>query len=65
MKYAFSFKEENYGRVEIEADHMPTTSEIIDAIESGNAYFKDTEYEDIRFEGCEHQPPKRKNDRER
>jgi hypothetical protein len=47
MKFRFTFKEISYGSVEIESDHMPGNSEVIDAIMDGNAYFGDTEYEDI------------------
>ena len=48
MKYTFSFKEINYGSIEIEADQMPDRSEVIDAIMNGGAFYGNTEYEDIQ-----------------
>ena len=51
MKYTFTFKEINYGSIEIESDHMPDRSEAIDAIMNGSAFIGGTEYEDIQLEG--------------
>jgi len=48
MKYTFSFTEINYGSIEIEADHMPDESIVIDAIMNGEAFYKDTDYRDIK-----------------
>ena len=47
MKYLFTFKEINYGSIEIESDHLPDGGEVIDAIMNGGAYFKNTDHEDI------------------
>ena len=47
MKYTFSFKEVNYGSIEIESDQEPDIGDVIDAIMNGGAYIGDTEYEDI------------------
>ena len=47
MKYTFSFKEINYGSIDVESDHEPDKGEVIDAIMDGGAYFSDTEYEDV------------------
>jgi hypothetical protein len=47
MKYLFKFKEINYGSIEVEADHLPDDSEVVDAIMNGGAYFKNTDHEDI------------------
>lgn len=59
MKYTFSFKEINYGSIEIDADHTPGIAEVTDAIMNGGAFFKDTEYEDIHLEETERiKPPK-------
>jgi hypothetical protein len=52
MKYTFSFKETNYGSIEIEADHRPGESEVIDAIMNGGAFFKDTEYSNISIDSA-------------
>jgi hypothetical protein len=49
MKYTFSFKEINRGSIEIESDHMPDYDEVVDAIMSGNAYYKDTDYTDVKL----------------
>ena len=65
MKYEFSFKEVNYGSIEIEARTTPTREEVIDAIMSGNAYFKDTDYEDIRLIGGAIDRPKPNRDHSR
>ena len=58
MKYFFSFREINYGSIVIESDHQPDTSEVVDAIMSGNAFIKDTEYEDVTFDKAERTKPK-------
>ena len=65
MKYTFSFKEVNYGSVEIEAANTPTRTEVIDAIQNGRAFYKDIEYEDIRFEGAESKTSKKERRYER
>ena len=49
MKYQFSFKEVNYGSVEIESKSAPSKEDVINAIMNGNAYYNETEYEDIRL----------------
>jgi hypothetical protein len=49
MKYTFSFKEINYGSIEIESDHVPEMAEVEEAIINGGAFLKDTEYEDIKL----------------
>ena len=51
MKYTFSFKEINYGSIEIESDHEPDNGEVIDAIMGGGAYYGDTGYENIALDG--------------
>ena len=48
-KYTFLFKEVNFGSIEITSDHEPDKTEVIDNIMSSGAFFKDTEYEDIRL----------------
>lgn len=65
MKYTFSFKEINYGSIEIEAARTPTRAEIVDAIMNGGAYFKDTDYEDIRLANTERPAPKLDRERDR
>lgn len=65
MKYTFSFKEVNYGSIEIEAAHTPTRAEIVDAIMNGGAYFKDTDYEDIRLEDTGRPAPKMEREHDR
>ena len=50
MKYEYSFKEVNYGGVEIESDHEPNRSDVVDAIMNGKAEYDDVEYEDIKLE---------------
>ena len=65
MKFTFSFKEINYGSITIESDHTPDRSEVIDAIMDGSAYFKDTEYEDIKLDKPERTQPKRERSMER
>ena len=49
MKHIFSFKEINHGSVIINCDHTPDNDEVIDAIMNGDAYYKDTEYGDVRL----------------
>jgi len=51
LKYSFSFKEINYGSIEIESDHEPDNGDVIDAIMNGGAYYDNTEYEDISRTG--------------
>ena len=58
MKYEFSFTEINYGSVAIESDTKPTRDDVMNAIMEGNAFLKDTEYNDIQF--CGTQPQKSK-----
>ena len=65
MKYTFNFKEINYGSITIVSDHEPTTGEVTDAIMNGNAYYKDTEYDDIQLIETERIPNKSKNERDR
>jgi len=65
MKYEFSFKEVNYGSISIEAHTTPTRGDVIDAIMSGNAHFKDTDYEDIRLTSGSIDKPKPNRDRSR
>jgi hypothetical protein len=65
MKYTFSFKEINFGSIEIESKHKPDRSEVIDAIMSGNACFSDTEYEDIQLIETERKKPERDRSYER
>jgi len=59
MKYTFSFKEANYGSVVVESNHVPDKSEVVDAIMNGNAFYKDTEYEDIQLIDTERKKPDR------
>ena len=47
MKHLFTFREINYGSIEIESGHIPDNGEVIDAIINGGANFKNTDYEDI------------------
>lgn len=47
MKYVFTFKEINYGSVEIEADTKPNDGDVTAEIMNGKAYFSNTDYEDI------------------
>jgi len=49
-KYRYSFKEINYGGIEIDADKPLGRGDVIAEIEKGNAFFSDTEYEDIKLE---------------
>jgi hypothetical protein len=65
MKYTFSFKEVNYGSIQVESSSMPGKADIINAVIIGGAYYKDTEYEDIKFEEQEKATPKRERSYER
>ena len=47
MKYVFTFNENNYGRVEFEADHVPDRGEVIEQIMNGKAHYNNTDYSDI------------------
>ena len=49
MKYTFTFSEISHGRVEIEADHPPDKSEVIDHILEGKAHYHSTGYSDIKL----------------
>ncbi|MCL2666047.1 MAG: hypothetical protein FWE82_10575 [Defluviitaleaceae bacterium] len=49
MKYTFNFTEINYGSIEIESDHKPDNGEVTDAIMNGGAFYKNTDYVDIRM----------------
>jgi len=53
MKYTFNFTEINHGSVTIESKTRPSESDVVDAIHSGNAFYKNTEYEDIEYCGSE------------
>lgn len=65
MKYTFSFKEVNYGSIVIEATHTPTRADVIDAIQNGSAFYKDTEYEEIKLNETDRQTPKKEREHER
>lgn len=65
MKYEFNFKETNYGSISIEARTTPTRAEVIEAIMAGNAYYKDTDYEDIRLISGSKDKPKPNRDHSR
>ena len=65
MKFTFSFKEINYGSVEIESNHTPDRAEVIDAIMSGNAYYKDTDYGDVTLQSTERSKAKSEREHER
>ena len=65
MKYTFSFKETNYGSIIIDSDHEPDSSEVIDAIMNGDAFIKDTEYEDICLDETQIAKPKPERSYER
>ena len=51
MEYEFNFIEVNYGSIAIESDTKPSREDVIDAIMKGDAYFKHTDYKDIRLCG--------------
>lgn len=61
--YYFSFTELNHGSIKITSDRRPSEDEVIAAIESGAAFFHDTEYTDILFDRAEH--IKHKEEKER
>jgi|GEM_PF-3556899 len=65
MKYIFSFEETNYGSIAIEAATTPTRDEVIDAIQSGDAFYKDTEYGEIKLTETDRQAPKNERQHER
>lgn len=65
MKYTFSFKEINYGSIEIKSDATPTRAEVIDAIQTGGAFVKDTEYGEIQLVETERFTSKYKRQHER
>ena len=63
MKYRFTFKEINYGNIEIESDHKPNEDEIIEAILEGKADYRNTDFTD--FELVETERLSKKKDRNR
>ena len=65
MKYTFSFKEVNYGSIEIEAAITPTRAEVIDAIQNGSAFYKDTEYGEIKLTETDRQHIKHDREHDR
>ena len=65
MKYTFSFEETNYGSIVIEAATTPTRAEVIDAIQNGGAFYKDTEYGEIKLTETDRQTPKHERQYER
>jgi len=65
MKYEFTFTETHYGTVEIESSTKPTKDDVVRAITKGDAYYKDTEYKDIRLCGSNPQRSKPVQDRSR
>lgn len=65
MDYTFSFKEINYGSVKITSDHPLTNAEVEEAIMNGEAFYKDTQYIDIKLEEQEHTPTKKQTIYER
>ena len=48
-EYVFSFEEINGGSVKIKADSEPDRGDVIDAIQSGNAFYNNTEYGEIKL----------------
>jgi hypothetical protein len=64
-KYTFSFREISFGSVVIESEHMPSESEVTEAIMSGQAYIDNTYYEDIQLDKQEKVLPKRERGHER
>lgn len=48
-EYIFNFKEVNHGMVIIMSETKPTHTDVIATIMKGKAYFKDTEYKDIKM----------------
>lgn len=65
MKYTFSFKEINYGSIEIESDHPPSESDVVDAIMNGGAFLGNTDYENIQLEETQRPPQKKNREHER
>jgi len=49
MKFTFNFTETNYGSVSVNADSEPNRADVINAIHNGNAFYKDTDYFDIKL----------------
>ena len=62
LKYIFNFTEINTGSVEIEADKTPSRADVINAIESGNAFYKDTEYGEILLVDSERKKSRQNRD---
>ena len=44
MKYVFTFKEINYGHIEIEAEHKPDNDKVIECILLGKADYNNTDF---------------------
>ena len=65
MKYTFSFEETNYGSIVIEAANTPTRAEVIDAIQGGSAFYKDTDYGEITLTETDRQSQKSERQFER
>ncbi|MCL2014082.1 MAG: hypothetical protein FWG69_03745 [Oscillospiraceae bacterium] len=57
MIYRFSFKEINYGSIDIVSSHEPDRGEVIEKIMEGCAFYKDTEYDYIKLEAKENDKP--------
>jgi hypothetical protein len=49
MKYVYTFKEVNYGRIEIESDRKLDNGDIIMEILEGKADYNDTDFTDFRL----------------
>ena len=49
MKYTYDFTEINYGSIEIDSDKRLDKGQVVNAIMNGGAFFKNTEYVDIRM----------------
>ena len=56
MKYTFSFMEISYGKITVEAKLQPSDVEVKDAILNGQAYYKNTEHENIELLDMERSP---------
>jgi len=65
MKYVFTFSEINYGRIEIEADHQPINSEIIEQILAGMAEYNEVDFTDFKLIETEKTKPNREHQHER
>jgi hypothetical protein len=65
MKYVFTFSEINYRRIEIESDHKPDKSEIINQILEGKADYHETDFVDFRLDVRERQTPEKERERGR